>query len=260
MSATEKHLLSIYDENRSRIVALAFRLSGNKEDAEDIIQQSFINAYRNIEKFRGDSSLLTWIYRIIVNTASKQYRQRELPIEEFSKKSGIPQNELYSQLNSSSHSAAIVNNQIVESCLQMFLHCMPARLRTVFTLRVILKLDTEICSEILETTPGNIKTLLYRSRKFLQAKTESRCGLINPANPCKCHLWNKPEDNSSGRKELTTEYPFQTPDFKSLYIEEMTYLNQLTLLFSREPADEKSSEYINSLKKIISEKKLGLLS
>ena len=55
--------------NQDLVFSLAFKLSGNRDLANDIPQESFIRAWRAIEKFRGDSAFSTWIYRITVNTA-----------------------------------------------------------------------------------------------------------------------------------------------------------------------------------------------
>ena len=55
--------------NQDLVFSLAFKLSGNRDLANDIAQESFIRAWRAIEKFRGDSAFSTWIYRITVNTA-----------------------------------------------------------------------------------------------------------------------------------------------------------------------------------------------
>ena len=55
--------------NQDLVFSLAFKLSGDRDLANDIAQESFIRAWRAIEKFRGDSAFSTWIYRITVNTA-----------------------------------------------------------------------------------------------------------------------------------------------------------------------------------------------
>ena len=51
------------------VFSLAYKLTGNREMANDVAQESFIRAWKAIEKFRGDSTFSTWIYRITVNTA-----------------------------------------------------------------------------------------------------------------------------------------------------------------------------------------------
>ena len=62
-------------EHGKKVYNLAFRITGNKQDAEDVTQDTFLQVHRNLDRFRGDSSAYTWIYRIAVN-ASLQTKQR----------------------------------------------------------------------------------------------------------------------------------------------------------------------------------------
>lgn len=71
--------------NQSMVYNLAYRMTGNREDALDVSQEAFIKAWRFLPQFHGDSSFGTWLYRITVNSA-KDYMEREarhvsLPIE-----------------------------------------------------------------------------------------------------------------------------------------------------------------------------------
>jgi RNA polymerase sigma-70 factor, ECF subfamily len=63
--------------NEARIFRLAFSITGNQEDAEDTMQESFIQAYRYLDKFRGESLFSTWLTRIAVNEALMKLRRRK---------------------------------------------------------------------------------------------------------------------------------------------------------------------------------------
>lgn len=65
----EKDFYKIFAENKNKIFRLCFGSIRNKEDVDDLFQEVMINVWNNLEKFRGDSSISTWIYRITVNTA-----------------------------------------------------------------------------------------------------------------------------------------------------------------------------------------------
>lgn len=65
----EKHFQQVFDENKDRIYRLCFSVIQNKNDADDLFQEVMINVWNNLDKFRGDSEISTWIYRITVNTA-----------------------------------------------------------------------------------------------------------------------------------------------------------------------------------------------
>ena len=67
---------NIYRKNYQKLYTLAFRMTGNREDSEDILQTSFLNAYRAFPKFRNNSSVYTWLYRIVMNTAQKNITKK----------------------------------------------------------------------------------------------------------------------------------------------------------------------------------------
>lgn len=67
---------SIYQDNYRRVFAFALKLSGSKEDATDIAQETFLRAFAGYEKFRHESELSTWLMGITLNLARKLYRSR----------------------------------------------------------------------------------------------------------------------------------------------------------------------------------------
>jgi len=71
----------VYRENYERLYTLAFRLTGNRDEAEDVLQTSYANALAGFDDFRGDAAVSTWLYRIVINTAKQSWKQREkLPL------------------------------------------------------------------------------------------------------------------------------------------------------------------------------------
>ena len=75
---TDAFCLLVSSHKRS-MYALALRFSGNHHDAEDLVQEVLLNAYKAIERFRGDSSFHTWLHRIMVNSFISQKRKKVLP-------------------------------------------------------------------------------------------------------------------------------------------------------------------------------------
>src|SRR6266436_1822496 len=80
----------LVERNERKIFSMAHRITRNREDAEDVVQQSFQKAFINLQKFEGDSLFSTWLTRIAINEARMLLRRkrgsRELPIEESSLK------------------------------------------------------------------------------------------------------------------------------------------------------------------------------
>ncbi len=65
----------VIDRYYDKVKNLAFRLMGNREEAEDLAQEVFIHAYQAYDRFRGESEVFTWLYRITVNLAKNRYKQ-----------------------------------------------------------------------------------------------------------------------------------------------------------------------------------------
>ncbi len=179
---------NIYRKNYQKLYTLAFRMTGSREDSEDILQSSFMNAYRAFPSFRNQSSVYTWLYRIVMNTSKKYFREeRRLPIDEYAENNSIDIEEAYNYINSYGKvEDEVLVNLTRESCLQMFMNCMPSRYRSVYTLRMMLELTVKETSEILEISESAVKTNLHRAKKAARDHMEGRCSLIQPGAVCDC--------------------------------------------------------------------------
>jgi RNA polymerase sigma-70 factor, ECF subfamily len=71
----ESALEEIFLTHKDRVFSLCLRMAGNYHLAEDLLQDGFLRAFRNLSQFRGDSSLGTWLYRVVANTALSRFRQ-----------------------------------------------------------------------------------------------------------------------------------------------------------------------------------------
>jgi RNA polymerase sigma-70 factor, ECF subfamily len=152
------------------IYRLAFRMLNNPQDAEDILQETFIKAYRYIEGFDGRAKVSTWLYRIATNEALMFLRRRQphlVSIEEpFENDEGegeplhivdwccIPEDELMSS-EGRAHLDEAVNK-------------LPYTLRIVFILREIEGLSTKETADVLELSETAVKTRLSRARLRLR--------------------------------------------------------------------------------------------
>jgi len=152
------------------VYRLALKMVNNQQDAEDVLQETFIKAYRKLSEFEGRSSLSTWLYRIAVNEALMLLRQRSpnsLSIdEEVETVDGnmepmqivdwccLPENELLSE----------ESRHLMDEAVQLL---SPA-LRAVFILRDIEGLSIRETAEALDLTETAVKTRLLRARLNLR--------------------------------------------------------------------------------------------
>ena len=162
----------VIGEYKRQVFYLALDLTGNHHDAEDLSQETFLSAYRGFSKFRGKSSIWTWLYRIAVNTHISRSRKKATGIVRDAASWDDPE----SSLQDPTDRAALSNpEQQTESAgIQQRLETALARLsereRTVFVLRHYQNLKIGEIADVLDRTDGTIKTTLFRAIRKLQGE------------------------------------------------------------------------------------------
>ena len=153
----------IVEQHAGFVYNLAFRMMGRHEDAEDVAQEAFISAYRAFERFRGESRVTTWLYRITVNAAlmrlRKEKRARTLT------QTGLDDLDVPSWDESPEWSA--VNSELGER-LQEGIARLPHDLRSAVVLRDVQGLSNAEAAEVLEVTLSSVKSRLHRGRVLLR--------------------------------------------------------------------------------------------
>jgi len=142
---------------------LAFRLTGDEEDARDVVQESYLRAFRGLKRFRGDAQFTTWLYRITANCASthlgrrSRHRHDELvddaPIQD---------------LDLDHDPQARTETNATRDRLTVALRELPPRLRAVVVLRDVYDLPHEAIAAELGISESAAKVRLHRARKKLR--------------------------------------------------------------------------------------------
>lgn len=160
------------------IYRLGLRMLGNPQDAEDILQNTFLNALMHLSAFQGRSSLSTWLYRIAANEALMLLRKKkpevnledteteenaeDLKPTQFVDWSALPEEELLSG----------EGKKVLDQAIQN----LPESLRIVFLLRDIEGLSIKETADALNLTETNVKTRLLRARMFLREQLSTYYG------------------------------------------------------------------------------------
>ncbi len=154
-----------------RMLAVARRLLRNEEDARDCVQEAFLQAFRNLEKFEGRASLGSWLHRIVVNAALMKLRSRARRPEESIE-------DLLPQFDADGHRLApepelTVSTEVFESAqtqaaVRRSIDRLPDDYRNVLLIRDIEGYDTQETADLLGLTPGAVKTRLHRARAALK--------------------------------------------------------------------------------------------
>jgi RNA polymerase sigma-70 factor (ECF subfamily) len=155
-----------------RLLAVARRIVGNDEEARDVLQDAFLNAFRSLRSFHGDARLSTWLHRIVVNSALMKLRTRKRKPEE-SIEPLLPAflaDGHYAEKFSAWGERAdeTLSRAETQELIRARIDELPESFRTVLVLRDIEGLDTEETARVLETTPNAVKIRLHRARAALR--------------------------------------------------------------------------------------------
>ncbi len=148
----------IVSRHQSAVYRVVRGILGDPAESEDVAQEVFLKAYAKLARFRGESSLFTWLYRIAVNEALRARRRRTpLPIE------AAPEAEVPPPEPESDEEAPTLRT------LQRLLARLPDDHRVIVTLRDLEGLSYQEVAETLEVPIGTVESRLFRARQELRA-------------------------------------------------------------------------------------------
>ncbi len=159
---------------QERVHRLARRLSGDANDAEEILQDTFMQVYRKLDTFRGDSRFSTWLYRVATNCALMHRRSRQRHQAE-SLEAYLPlfdESGRHARIDVDYSRAARVDEilerqQLAEAAMRA-LAGLPEMYRSVFVLRDLEELSTAEAAEVLQIEPSAVRQRLHRARLMLR--------------------------------------------------------------------------------------------
>ncbi len=158
------------ERHSSTVYNLALRMMGSPQEAEEVLQETFISAFRSLDRFEGRSQLGTWLYRIAYNASLMRLRKRQIPTSSIDEPMvGEEGEELPRQLvDWSSLPDNIALNNELHHVLDKAVEGLSPTLRSVFVLRDIEGLSTAEVAEALSLTETNVKVRLHRARLALR--------------------------------------------------------------------------------------------
>lgn len=191
----ELAFLEIMERYRGKIFAVTLGLLRNHADAEEITQDTFIRAHRGLTKFRGDSSLSTWLFRIAINLSRNRYwyffrRRRHDAISldsPLSEENAATFSDLVADVGHDPAQETVVNefSELVERCMAG----LDAPHREILTLRNVLHRSYDEIAASLEINVGTVKSRIARARESLRARlAESFPEFSTDASPAEWFL------------------------------------------------------------------------
>jgi RNA polymerase sigma-70 factor, ECF subfamily len=192
---------------RPELMAHCYRMLGSHHDAEDLVQETYLRAWRSYDGFEGRSSLRTWLYRIATSAclrALENRNRRVLPsgmgapsLDPNTPVLGSADAQRWIEpapdtwLSSDDPESAFALKQSVRLALVAAMQLLPARQRAVLLLREVVMLSAGEVAELLDTTPAAVNSALQRARAHLAQIAPSENGIIEPTASVSRDLVNR---------------------------------------------------------------------
>ena len=161
----------LLDEYQQKVFGTCISFVPNQEDAEDIAQEVFIEVFNSVGKFKGDSKLSTWIYRISVNK-SLEFIRRKNTKKRFGfmqtlmgEDTPIDRSTYFTEFN---HPGIQLENKEKSEILFAAINKLPEAQRIVYTLNKVDDLSYQEVSDITQKSISSIESLLFRAKKNLK--------------------------------------------------------------------------------------------
>lgn len=175
----EAAIRAIIQANNRRLYRVARSVVRDDSDAEDVLQDAYLRAFSALSGFRQDSTLATWLTRIVLNEALQRVRKRpDLPLSELA----LAQHQTARVIRFPSLGGQPVDPERAmaqrEICLLMerAIDGLPEEFRTVLVARVIEDMSVEETAQLLGLLPETVKTRLHRARRMLKAALAEHIG------------------------------------------------------------------------------------
>lgn len=239
---------------QDRVYNLNFRLTGgHKEEAEDLTQETFLNAYNGISTYQAKGKFFTWLYRIAVNTFNASYREKPCippePLEDWEDK----------VISTDSPEEKFLLKEIQEICFSAIIKQLPKGQRVIFVLAETQWLSIFEIAQILGITEGAAKARLHRARENIIDFFKGRCELIRKNNPCKCRMWREyakqqvrclPDEMNLAEESIVIDA--ETID------ENLTDLQKITMFYRSLSARELEGNMLSKIRQRIEKGKIFL--
>ena len=166
----------LVDQFQQKVFSTCISFVPNKEDAEDITQEVFLEVYRSISSFKGKAKLSTWIYRVTTNKClefirKKNTKKRFAFLQSISGNMvPLDQTNYFTEIN---HPGIQLENKELNATLFKAINSLPDQQRVAFTLHKIEGKSYQEIAEIIDKSISSVESLLFRAKKNLQKLLEN---------------------------------------------------------------------------------------
>jgi RNA polymerase sigma-70 factor (ECF subfamily) len=165
-------LRRLFEDNKRRVFGLAYQYTKNKEDAEDILQETFIKAFHSLEKFKPekDTNFSSWLYRIGINASIDHLRKNKMKKDDYIDSGQLPD---ITSSGGYSNPEESVRIQEIRGKLDLSLKSLPAGQRMVFILRHYQQFSVREIAAHMKCSEGSVKKQLFRAFQTIKKQFQS---------------------------------------------------------------------------------------
>ena len=195
----------LYSSFHESLKSYLFRLTASRNDAEDLAHDAFIKAFSNINQFKGDATIKTWVFQIATNLAYNLLKRRKRwtpDVLEKAKELVMGNEQLAGQLASltgSSPDATYDIQEHIDTCFTCMGKTLPIENQVALMLKDIYAFSVQEIMLILDKTEGTVKYLLQNARKTMTDIFDQRCSLVSKEGVChqcsELNGWFNPKQN-----------------------------------------------------------------
>ena len=175
---------------QDQLQSYLFRLSGNRQDAEDLAQETFLRAKNKIETFKGSSTFKTWIFAIATNLSRDHLRVKSRWLENYQDNcrtatyASQELRDIMADINTNSPAGKYELKEHVDFCFTCMAKTLTLEQQLVLILKEVYLFKVSEIISIMGSTEGKIKHTLADARKLMKEIFENRCSLVNKSGPC----------------------------------------------------------------------------
>ena len=191
---TEKYDIDkLIKEYGKKVFNLAFRITADRQDAEDVTQETFLQVFRNLDSFEGKSHIYTWIYKIALNNSLQVKRRLSRAyMDSLDEKIELFREDIPNEVKAweTDPEKRFYFDELTEEIRSQCYFFMTFRLtdeqRVVYVLKNVMGLPIKTIADVLDVEENVVKSRLHRAKNNLIDYFRNNCDCVNKGNKCSC--------------------------------------------------------------------------
>jgi RNA polymerase sigma-70 factor (ECF subfamily) len=175
LKGDQRAFSEIVELYQDKLYHMAYRILYNRQEAEDIVQETFMRVYKNLVRYDDSLKFSTWIYRIATNLCIDRLRRKK-PVYSLDAESvdhdGLDGYAMVPSDNRTPESELMLSD--TQHIIHQAIETLPAKYKSVMVLRYLQEMSLQEISDVLEMPVTTIKTRVHRGREFLRKKLEHK--------------------------------------------------------------------------------------